>query len=98
MAKALPSAQTYLMLSMAILSFSMSYLYPQFKQKDERMKMIRQKAMFYSYFAMMGYLIIFLLIAQVSEDLLSGSDILNALIALNISTLFLTMVILAKRN
>ncbi|WP_163530065.1 permease [Halobacillus ihumii] len=56
--------QTYTVLSLAVLAYSMSYLYPQFKQKDERMKLIRQKGMFYSFFAMMFYFIVILSILQ----------------------------------
>ena len=50
MAKSAPLTETYTLLSMAIMSFSLSYLYPEFMQKDERMNMIRQKGMYFSVF------------------------------------------------
>ncbi|KGP91626.1 permease [Pontibacillus chungwhensis BH030062] len=89
--------QTYTVLSMAVLSYSMSFLYPQFKQKDERMKLIRQKAMFYSFTAMMVYISLLLLGLELNVISLNVVDALTILISLNISTLFLTMVFLAKK-
>ncbi|WP_236251191.1 hypothetical protein [Bacillus sp. NSP9.1] len=46
--------------SLFIMFFTLGYLYPQFKKNDERHKLIKQKAMFYHYFILMGYLFIFL--------------------------------------
>ncbi|REJ05788.1 permease [Halobacillus trueperi] len=85
------------MVSLGVLSFSMSYLYPQFKQKDERMKWIRHKAVFYSFFIMMGVMGIFHLMISLQVVVLSAVDLLSVLLALNIVTVFLTMVILARR-
>ncbi|WP_079529584.1 permease [Halobacillus hunanensis] len=92
-----PPVQTYTVLSLAVLAYSMSYLYPQFKQKDERMKLIRQKGMFYSFFAMMFYFIVILSILQFNIISLTAIELLNILIALNISTVFLSWVILARK-
>jgi uncharacterized protein (UPF0305 family) len=36
-----------LFLALSVMFFSLSYLHPQFKKKDERMKVIREKGMFY---------------------------------------------------
>jgi len=36
--------------SLFIMFFTSGYLYPQFKQNDERNKLIKQKAMFYNFF------------------------------------------------
>ncbi|RDY70719.1 permease [Halobacillus trueperi] len=85
------------MVSLGVLSFSMSYLYPQFKQKDERMKWIRHKAVFYSFFIIMGVMGVFHLMISLQVVVLSAVDLLNVLLALNIVTVFLTMVILARR-
>ncbi|SDP76153.1 hypothetical protein [Halobacillus aidingensis] len=85
------------MVSLGVLSFSMSYLYPQFKQKDERMKWIRHKAVFYSFFIMMGVMGVFHLMISLQVVVLSAVDLLSVLLALNIVTVFLTMVILARR-
>ena len=40
---------TYPLLGMMIMSFCLSYLHPQFKEKDERMKLIRYKGMFVTF-------------------------------------------------
>ncbi|WP_345243829.1 permease [Pontibacillus salipaludis] len=89
--------QTYTVFSMAVLSFSISFLYPQFKQKDERMKLIRQKAIGYSFIAMMVYISLLLLGIELNVISLNVVDALTILISLSISTLFLTMVALAKK-
>lgn len=49
MAKSTPLPQTYIILAMAVMAFSLSYLYPHLKRKDERANMTRQKGMFYSF-------------------------------------------------
>lgn len=59
MAKSTPAPMAYMTLAMAVMSFCLAYLYPQFKQKAERMKLIREKGMFASYFAMIFYLVVF---------------------------------------
>jgi|SRR5699024_9475849 len=90
--------QTYILFAMAVLSFSMSYLYPQFKQKDERMRLIRQKALTYSALAFVVYYIILSGMLQFGIVTLTAMHVLNILAALMVSTVFITMVILAKRN
>ncbi|WP_241655907.1 permease [Halobacillus litoralis] len=97
MAKSAPPMITYMMISMAILAFSMSYLHPQFRQKDERMKMIRYKGLFYSFFAMMGYLSLLLLLMEFNIMILSAEEVVQLLIALNMSTVFLSWVVLSKK-
>ena len=51
-----------LIFSISILFLSLGYLYPQFKNKDERMKLIRDKSMFYSYFILMFYFLVFVIL------------------------------------
>ena len=46
-----PPEATYPLLGMMIMCFCLSYLHPQFKEKDERMKLIRYKGMFFSFCA-----------------------------------------------
>ena len=38
----------------SVMAFCIAYLYPQFKENDERSKLIREKGMFYSYFIQSG--------------------------------------------
>ncbi|WP_106498454.1 permease [Lentibacillus sp. Marseille-P4043] len=98
MANSAPPAQTYNLIALTIMSFSMSYLYPQFKQNDERMKLIRYKGLTYSFFALVVYYIVLSGIIQFNIVSLSAMEVLNILAALMISTVFISMVILAKRN
>jgi nitric oxide reductase large subunit len=90
--------QTYTLFALTVMSFSMSYLYPQFKQKDERMKLIRYKGMGFTFFALVFYYIVLSGTIQFDIISLTAMDVLNILAALTISTLFISMVVLAKRN
>lgn len=98
MANAAPIPQTYLLFAMMVMTFSLSYLYPHLKQKDERAKMIRQKGMFYSYFALLIYYAVLTIIIGYDILPLSAMQVLNILVALTICTVFISFVILAKRN
>ncbi len=89
--------QTWTLLSMTVMSFSMGYLYPQFKQKDERMKMIRQKGLFYAYFALIVYFFIFFLLLGLGIIDISALELMEILSILTISTVFLSMVYVSKR-
>ena len=83
-------------MSLTVLSFCMYYLYPQFKQKDERMKMIREKGIFYSYFAILVFHFIFMTILQFDLIQLTAMNLLNILTSLIIMTVFISMVIMAR--
>lgn len=98
MAKAAPPHITYLLFAFTVMSFSLSYLYNHLKENDERPKMIRQKGMFYSYFALLFYYFILILIIEFDIFPLTAIDVLYVLIMLTISTIFISQVILAKRN
>jgi hypothetical protein len=83
-------------MTLTVLSFCMHYLYPQFKQKDERMKMIREKGIFYSYFAILVLHVIFMTILQFDVIQLTALNLLNVLTSLTIMTVFISMVIVAR--
>jgi hypothetical protein len=83
-------------MSLTVLSFCMHYLYPQFKQKDERMKMIREKGIFYSYFAILVFHVIFMTILQFDVIHLTAMNLLNVLTSITIMTVFISMVIVAR--
>jgi hypothetical protein len=89
--------QTWTLLSLSVMSFSMGYLYPQFKQKDERMKQIREKGLFYSYFALIVYFLVFNLLIGLKIIDISAMQLLQILAGLTISTVFLSMVFISKR-
>jgi hypothetical protein len=97
MAQDKPTSSVYITGAMAVMSFCLSYLSPQFQQKDERMKLIRQKGMFYSYFAILSYYIIFSTLLQFGIISITALELIHILIALTISTVFLSFVIVSKR-
>ncbi|MBN8235361.1 permease [Halobacillus kuroshimensis] len=88
---------SFSMLSLSVLAFCMSYLYPQFKQKDERMKSIRQKAVSYAFTSGIGYMLIFSLLAELNVLKMDVSSVLSLIIALSMTTLFLLLVFLARK-
>jgi hypothetical protein len=96
MADSAPPSTTFIMVGMAVMCFCLSYLYPQFKQKDERMKLIREKGMFASFFAMMVYFIIMNLGLQLELIELSASAVVHILSTLMICTVFLSFVVFSK--
>lgn len=85
-----------LIFALAVMFLSLSYLTPQFDANDERIRMIREKGMFYSYFLILAYLFIF--ITTLSLDIITISSLSLAQIfgALIIITVFVSQVILSK--
>ncbi|WP_442858769.1 permease [Bacillus sp. KH172YL63] len=81
---------------MTVLSFCMYFLHPQFKEKDERMKLIREKGMFYSYFVILAFHIVFMMILQFDVIELTAMNLLNILTSLTIMTVFISMVVMSK--
>lgn len=96
MARETPVLMTSTFFAVAIMCFCLSYLYPQFKQKDERMKLIRQKGMFYSYFVLLFYYFVLIIIIQFDIVQITALQVLNLLSALTIITVFISWVILSK--
>ncbi|ANU11479.1 permease [Planococcus antarcticus DSM 14505] len=97
MVKSAPNSETYALLSLAVMSFSLSYLYPQFIQKDERTRMIREKAMFFSSFSFLFYAFVVTSALRFNLIHLSAIEAINILISLMISTIFISMVVLARK-
>lgn len=83
-------------LALTVMSFCMYYLYPQFKEKDERMKMIREKGIFYSYFAILGFFIIIMSTLGIGLIDLTAMNLMYVITSLTIMTVFISMVIMAK--
>ncbi|WP_239984645.1 permease [Lentibacillus sediminis] len=96
MANSAPVPQIYIIFAMAVMSFCLSYLFPQSNQKDERMKFIRQKGMFISFFAFLIYSQVFTGLIQFDVVHLSAMAAINMLTALMISTVFISWVVLAR--
>lgn len=97
MANSAPLPATYIILSMAVMTFCLSYLYPQFVQKDERMQLIRQKGMLFTFFAFLFYSFALNSLLEFNIINLTASDAITILTALMISTLFTSWVFLARR-
>ncbi|PEK74698.1 permease [Bacillus toyonensis] len=92
-----PPSPTYTLLAMMIMCFCLSYLHPQFKEKDERMKLILYKGMFFSFFALTAYYLLFSIGLNLKVMTLSAVELLHILMALTMSTVFISFVVLAKR-
>ncbi|PEO79141.1 permease [Bacillus toyonensis] len=92
-----PPSPTYTLLAMMIMCFCLSYLHQQFKEKDERMKLIRYKGMFFSFFALTAYYLLFSIGLNLKVMTLSAVELLHILMALTMSTVFISFVVLAKR-
>lgn len=90
-------SMTYIVLAMAYMSFCLSYLFPQFKENDERVKLIKQKGMFASFIAFMLYLILFQIGIQLGWVNLSALQLLHILSTLMICTVFSSFVIYSKK-
>lgn len=97
MANSAPLSETYIILSMSVMAFCLSYLYPQFAQKDERMQLIRQKGMFFSFLAFLFYSVALNSLLEFDIVQLTASEAITILTALMISTLFTSWVFLARR-
>ncbi|QDP41951.1 hypothetical protein [Radiobacillus deserti] len=83
--------------SMTVMSFCLAYLYPQFKENDERTKRIRERGMFFSYFFILGYMVILMSLFQYNVLDLNGYQTVSLLAMLTIVTVFSSFVILSKR-
>ncbi|MED4463675.1 hypothetical protein [Metabacillus fastidiosus] len=92
-----PKGHELLLLAVAVMSFCLAYLSPQFQQNDERIKKIKEKGMFYSYFFIIGYMFVLMIIVQRNETFLNTYQAICILASLTIMTVFLSFVVLAKR-
>ncbi|MFS0671915.1 permease [Ornithinibacillus sp. 179-J 7C1 HS] len=79
------------------MAFIISYLYPQFKENDERSKQIKQKGMYYTIFIILLTLIALNLLIQFDILEFSVLEVVRILISLVIVTFWTTWLILSKR-
>ncbi|TSB45347.1 hypothetical protein [Alkalicoccobacillus porphyridii] len=87
----------FILISTSIMCASLAYLYPQFKKKDERVILIKQKATYVSYFFFIGYAMIFMILLSTNVLTLSAYQLLSIFTALMISTVFLSFVFFSRR-
>ncbi|MFC4617637.1 hypothetical protein ACFO4N_02715 [Camelliibacillus cellulosilyticus] len=90
--------QIYPMALIAVVCLCNAYLAPQLAKKDERAQYIRQKGMFYAYFAIIGYLLILMLAIYFTLLVISALHVVMLMIFLIVVTIFIAMVIVAKIN
>lgn len=93
-----PVGQELVLFSISVVAFCLAYLYPQFKDNDERSKLIREKGMFYSYFIIIGFLMIMSGLFQFKVINLNGIQTLYVIQTLIIITVFLSFVVLSKKR
>ncbi|RRN66747.1 hypothetical protein EI200_25175 [Peribacillus simplex] len=87
----------FVMFGISIMTFCIAYIYPQFKDNDERSKRIKEKGMFFSYFFILGYSIILMGLFQFKVIHLNGYQTICLVVSLIIMTVFLSFVVLSKR-
>lgn len=96
MAGSAPAGTFYIIFSMTVMSFCLSYLYPEFKQNDERIKLIKQKGTFTSFFIFLGYLMIFFTLFQFWNIDITPQYMIQILAGLMISTVSISFVFYSK--
>lgn len=72
------------------------YLAPQLQQQDERAKFIRQKGMFYSYFANVFYLMVLMALLGLHILVISALHVVLLITFLIVTTVFVSMVVVSK--
>ena len=92
-----PTGFDLMSFAMSVMAFCNGYLYPQFKAKDERSRIIREKGMFYSYFILIGFLAVFMILFQFTSFELDGYQTVCVIAALLIATVFTSFVVVSKR-
>lgn len=83
--------------SLTYLCFAAGYLYPQFKEKDERTQLIKQKGMQYSMSLVLVFFIAGLLGNQFDIFNFHLIELLQIIVALTIITIFSSWIILSKK-
>lgn len=83
--------------SIAFMAFCYSYLYPQFKEKDERTNSIRQKGIYYSMFMVLASLIVIMVLIQYGIIVLPTIILVRFMFSLILVTTALSWVILSKQ-
>ncbi|GIO25675.1 hypothetical protein [Ornithinibacillus bavariensis] len=83
--------------SIAYMAFVIAYLYPQFKEEDERTKQIKQKGMYYSVFIVLFVLVSLLALIRFEVIEMDAITIIRMMISFIIISIWTSWLILAKR-
>lgn len=87
-----------MIVAMAIICFCMAYLAPHFEAKDERAQKIRERAVYMSYFWVLGFSVILMIVFNpISNINMASFEVVSLLMALFISIVFLNMAYYAKK-
>ncbi|MFK3937133.1 hypothetical protein ACI2JA_06380 [Alkalihalobacillus sp. NPDC078783] len=84
-------------ITLSVICAVQAYLVPQFIVNDERVKLIKQKAMSTGYFFIIGYSVIFMILLQTKVIHLTAIQLLGIFTALIVCTVFLLFVFFSKR-
>ena|SRR5665647_792084 len=93
-----PAGQELITFGVSIMAFCLAYLYPQFKQNDERSKLIREKGMFFSYIIIMGLMMILSGLFQFNIINLNGAQTVYLIETLTVITVFLSFIIISIKR
>ncbi|MEW5553120.1 hypothetical protein ABGT22_24930 [Peribacillus frigoritolerans] len=83
--------------TLAYMGFAISYLYPQFKDKDERTEAIRQKGMYHSLYIVLVVLIALMVLIEFNTLTLTTIEIVRVMISVIIITIWTSWIFLSKR-
>jgi hypothetical protein len=88
-----------MLISIAIMSFSLAYLSDHFAAKDERAQKIRERGIYVSYFWMLGIISVSLIFVNPYLNIIniSAYHLLTTLLSLYITVVFLNMVYYARK-
>lgn len=90
--------QMPMLFALAIMSFCLAYLTPHFAAKDERAQLIRQRAIYISYFWGVSFALMLMIAFNPTSPLtMTAFQVLSLFMALYISAVFLNMVYYAKK-
>ena len=92
-----PAGHDIILVSLVVVCFCNAYLAPQFVQNDERVRRIRERGVFISYFITIGYIVILLTLLQFEVVYLYAYQAMAIIAALMLTTVFISFVILARK-
>ena len=92
-----PVGQDILLLGISVMGFRNAYLYPHFQANDERSRVIREKGLFYSFFVIIGILVLFMTLFQFTSLELDGYQTVSVIATLLMVTVFTSFVVVSKR-
>lgn len=83
--------------TLAYMAFAIGHLYPQFKQKDERVDAIRQKGMYQSIFVVIVVLIALMVLVQFNMLMITTLEIIRVMISVTFIIIWTNWIILSKK-